>query len=89
MWGVMIGEMFDLEVYHSNCMQFDTVLSSSLQALAKQCKDKDRWSFFFMSTPMNVSGARKELRCLRFNRVVMANYLLGGVASLANSLAIH
>jgi hypothetical protein len=38
MWGMMIGEMFDLE------------------ALAKQCEEKQRWSFFFMSSPMNVPG---------------------------------
>ncbi|KAN0099539.1 hypothetical protein V8E51_013314 [Hyaloscypha variabilis] len=37
-WGMLIGEMFDLE------------------ALAKQCKEKKRWSFFFMSTPLNVPG---------------------------------
>ncbi|KAH8762363.1 hypothetical protein BGZ57DRAFT_943859 [Hyaloscypha finlandica] len=37
-WGVLIGEMFDLE------------------ALAKQCKEKQRWSFFFMSTPLNMPG---------------------------------
>ncbi|KAI1359000.1 hypothetical protein F5Y08DRAFT_93100 [Xylaria arbuscula] len=49
-WGVLIGEMFDLE------------------ALAKQCEKKKRWSFFFVSTPLNMPG---------------------GVASLANAMAIH
>lgn len=49
-WGVLIGEMLDLE------------------ALAKQCREKGRWSFVFMSAPINSPG---------------------GVASLANALAIH
>jgi kynurenine formamidase len=50
LWGVLIGEMFDLE------------------ALSKQCKAKKRWSFLFISSPLNSPG---------------------GVASLANALAIH
>ncbi|KAI5240368.1 hypothetical protein E4T42_08414 [Aureobasidium subglaciale] len=49
-WGVLIGEMFDLE------------------ALAKQCEQEQRWSFLFMSTPLNMPG---------------------GIASLANALAVH
>ncbi|KAH0287576.1 hypothetical protein M436DRAFT_35268 [Aureobasidium namibiae CBS 147.97] len=49
-WGVLIGEMFDLE------------------ALAIQCEQERRWSFFFLSTPMNMPG---------------------GIASLANAVAIH
>ncbi|KAJ9143786.1 hypothetical protein NKR23_g6400 [Pleurostoma richardsiae] len=49
-WGVLIGEMFDLE------------------ALAKQCEKKKRWTFLFVSTPFNLPG---------------------GIASLANAVAIH
>ncbi|THX23339.1 hypothetical protein D6D10_10340 [Aureobasidium pullulans] len=37
-------------------------------ALAKQCEQEQRWSFFFMSTPLNMPG---------------------GIASLANAVAIH
>jgi hypothetical protein len=37
---------------------------------------------------MNVSGTLQELHYLH-GRVAMTNYLPGGVASLANSLAIH
>ncbi|RFU34864.1 hypothetical protein B7463_g1440, partial [Scytalidium lignicola] len=36
LWGVPIGEMFDLE------------------ALAKQCEEKKRWTFFFTSSPFNM-----------------------------------
>ncbi|KAI9152265.1 hypothetical protein HJFPF1_09494 [Paramyrothecium foliicola] len=50
LWGVPIGEMFDLE------------------ALAEQCLQKKRWSFMFMSTPFNMPG---------------------GIASLANALAVQ
>lgn len=50
LWGVLIGEMFDLE------------------ALSRQCEAKKRWSFLFVSAPMNIPG---------------------GIASLANALAIH
>ncbi|KAL1296809.1 hypothetical protein AAFC00_004435 [Neodothiora populina] len=42
-WGVMIGEMFDLE------------------ALSKKCEEKKRWSFFFMSTPLNMPGGIASL----------------------------
>lgn len=49
LWGVLIGEMFDLE------------------ALARECEAKKRWSFLFVSAPLNSPG---------------------GVASLANALAI-
>lgn len=48
-WGVLIGEMFDLE------------------RLSEKCKEKGRWSFLFVSAPLNSPG---------------------GVASLANALAI-
>ncbi|KAG9254757.1 putative cyclase-domain-containing protein [Emericellopsis atlantica] len=43
LWGMPIGEMFDLE------------------ALAEQCKRKKRWSFFFMSTPLNIPGGVSSL----------------------------
>jgi hypothetical protein len=43
LWGVLIGEMFDLE------------------ALAKQCKAKKRWSFLFISSPMNIPGGITSL----------------------------
>jgi hypothetical protein len=38
MWGVPIGEMFDLE------------------ALTEKCRERNKWSFMFVSTPLNVPG---------------------------------
>ncbi|KAH8666754.1 hypothetical protein BX600DRAFT_397622 [Xylariales sp. PMI_506] len=43
LWGIPIGEMFDLE------------------ALAKQCEKKQRWSFLFVSTPLNMPGGIASL----------------------------
>lgn len=43
LWGVPIGEMWDLE------------------KLAEKCREKNRWSFFFSSSPSNVAG--KYLLC--------------------------
>jgi hypothetical protein len=38
LWGMPLGEMFDLE------------------KLAKKCREKNRWFFFFSSAPANVPG---------------------------------
>ena len=56
-----------------------------LEALAKQCEEKNRWSFFFMSAPMNVPGES----CCLYLFFLLAKRLIGGIASLANALAIH
>lgn len=56
-----------------------------LEALAKQCEKKKRWSFFFISSPMNVPGKP----CLSIFISQVINRFAGGIASLANALAIH
>jgi hypothetical protein len=48
--------MFDLEVSEPDYSQLPQWLLIFTQALAQQCEEKQRWSFFFMSTPLNMPG---------------------------------
>lgn len=78
--------MFDLEV---SC-QFSRTWGSDIcwfrwrKALSKQCREKQRWSFFFMSTPLNMPG-ENSLVLISWTWLMGA----GGIASLANAIAIH
>jgi len=58
------------------------------QALAKQCETKKRWSFVFVSAPLNTPGIKVHflfLSHIELSKLIRS----GGVASLANALAIQ
>lgn len=56
-----------------------------LEQLSEECKKRNRWSFFFSSVPLKVSG----LACFEIKaRVANEDQVPGGVASPPNGVAI-
>ena len=57
------------------------------KALAKQCEKNKRWSFFFTSSPINSPGMSRPIHQGKLAEALIK--VVGGVASLANAMAIH
>ncbi len=54
------------------------------QALAINCREKQRWCFMLVSSPMNIPGKCFSIPTFYLEKLIFA----GGVASLANAGAI-
>ncbi len=60
LWGCIIGEMFDLEVSTLSVMKNITDSSKGIKALSKACEERQRWTFFFTSAPLNTPGEHRS-----------------------------